>query len=79
MCSKVVQPNSLVFAYEALLSSAATTVDEEKGNLAWQACADFYITCVLSCLPWGGAELVEVSIFYRFVIVAKRVSIAFST
>ncbi|KAI8557323.1 hypothetical protein RHMOL_Rhmol04G0001700 [Rhododendron molle] len=59
MCSKVVQPNSLVFAYEALLSSAATTVDEEKGNPAWQACADFYITCVLSCLPWGGAELVE--------------------
>ncbi|KAG5550845.1 hypothetical protein RHGRI_009325 [Rhododendron griersonianum] len=60
MCSKVVQPNSLVFAYEALLSSAATTVDEEKGNPVWQACADFYITCVLSCLPWGGAELVEI-------------------
>ncbi|XAR67259.1 hypothetical protein NMG60_11001947 [Bertholletia excelsa] len=59
MCSKVLQPSSLVVVYETLLSSAATTVDEEKGNPSWQACADFYITCILSCLPWGGAELVE--------------------
>ncbi|KAJ7959687.1 nuclear cap-binding protein subunit 1 [Quillaja saponaria] len=59
MCSKVIQPNSLVVVFETLLSSAATTVDEEKGNPSWQACADFYITCILSCLPWGGAELIE--------------------
>ncbi|XP_040991745.1 nuclear cap-binding protein subunit 1 [Juglans microcarpa x Juglans regia] len=59
MCSKVLQSSSLVVAFETLLSSAATTVDEEKGNPSWQACADFYITCILSCLPWGGAELVE--------------------
>ena len=60
MCSKVLQPASLVVVFETLLSSAATTVDEEKGNPSWQACADFYVTCILSCLPWGGAELVEV-------------------
>ncbi|KAH6836672.1 ARM repeat superfamily protein [Perilla frutescens var. hirtella] len=59
MCSKVLQPSSLVVLFETLLSSAATTVDEDKGNPSWQACADFYITCILSCLPWGGAELVE--------------------
>ncbi|KAF5447723.1 hypothetical protein F2P56_033252 [Juglans regia] len=59
MCSKVLQSSCLVVAFETLLSSAATTVDEEKGNPSWQACADFYITCILSCLPWGGAELVE--------------------
>ncbi|GFZ07349.1 ARM repeat superfamily protein [Actinidia rufa] len=59
MCSKVLQPSSLVVVYETLLSSAATIVDEERGNPSWQACADFYITCILSCLPWGGAELVE--------------------
>ncbi|KAK6149541.1 hypothetical protein DH2020_017066 [Rehmannia glutinosa] len=59
MCSKVLQPSALVVLFETLLSSAATTVDEDKGNPSWQACADFYITCVLSCLPWGGAELVE--------------------
>ncbi|PIN12221.1 Nuclear cap-binding complex, subunit NCBP1/CBP80 [Handroanthus impetiginosus] len=59
MCSKVLQPSSLVVLFETLLSSAATTVDEEKGNPSWQACADFYIICILSCLPWGGAELVE--------------------
>ncbi|KAB1225560.1 Nuclear cap-binding protein subunit 1 [Morella rubra] len=59
MCSKVLQPSSLVVVFETLLSSAATTVDEEKGNPSWQACADFYITCILSCLPWGGAELME--------------------
>lgn len=60
MCSKVIQPSSLVVVFETLLSAAATTVDEEKGNPAWQAQADFYITCILSCLPWGGAELSEV-------------------
>lgn len=59
MCSKALQPNSLVDVFEIFLSSAATTVDEEKGNPLWQPCADFYITCILSCLPWGGAELVE--------------------
>ncbi|XP_042006458.1 nuclear cap-binding protein subunit 1-like [Salvia splendens] len=59
MCSKVLQPSSLVVLFETLLSSAATTVDEDKGNPSCQACADFYIICILSCLPWGGAELVE--------------------
>lgn len=59
MCSKVIQPSALVVIFESLLSSAATTVDEEKGIPSWQARADFYITCILSCLPWGGAELVE--------------------
>ncbi|XVE78946.1 hypothetical protein DITRI_Ditri14bG0018900 [Diplodiscus trichospermus] len=59
MCCKVLQPTSLVVVFETLLSSAATTVDEEKGNPSWQARADFYVTCILSCLPWGGAELIE--------------------
>ncbi|KAJ8636427.1 hypothetical protein MRB53_010694 [Persea americana] len=59
MCSKVLQPGSVVVAFETLLSSAATTVDEEAGNPSWQARADFYITCILACLPWGGAELFE--------------------
>ncbi|XP_021723617.1 nuclear cap-binding protein subunit 1-like [Chenopodium quinoa] len=59
MCSKVLQPGALVVVFETLLSSAATIVDEEKGNPAWQARADFYISCILSCLPWGGAELME--------------------
>ena len=63
MCSKVLLPASLVVVFESLLSSAATTVDEEKGNPSWQACADFYVTCILSCLPWGGAELMEVRPF----------------
>ncbi|XP_068659456.1 nuclear cap-binding protein subunit 1 isoform X2 [Aristolochia californica] len=59
MCSKVLQPGSIVEVFETLLSSAATTVDEERGNPCWQPRADFYITCILSCLPWGGAELSE--------------------
>ncbi|XP_037491219.1 nuclear cap-binding protein subunit 1 [Jatropha curcas] len=59
MCSKVLQPTALVVVFETLLSSAATTVDEEKGNPSWQARGDFYVTCILSCLPWGGSELVE--------------------
>ncbi|XP_050236758.1 nuclear cap-binding protein subunit 1 isoform X2 [Mercurialis annua] len=59
MCSKVLQPASLVVLFETLLSSAATTVDEEKGNPSWQARGDFYVTCILSSLPWGGSELVE--------------------
>ena len=62
MSSKVLQPSSLVAVFETFLSSAATTVDDEKGNPLWQSCADFYITCILSCLPWGGAELIEVII-----------------
>ncbi|CAN7012240.1 hypothetical protein IGI04_012606 [Brassica rapa subsp. trilocularis] len=59
LCSKVVQPASLIVVFETLLSSAATTVDEEKGNPSWQAQADFYVICILSSLPWGGAELAE--------------------
>lgn len=59
MCSKVIQPSSLVVVFETLLSCAATIVDDEKGNPSWQARADFYITCILSCLPWGGSELAE--------------------
>ncbi|KAL5712931.1 Nucleic acid dioxygenase ALKBH1 [Ranunculus cassubicifolius] len=59
MCSKVLQPASLVVLYETFLSSAATTVDEETGNPSWQPRADFYVMCILSCLPWGGAELIE--------------------
>ncbi|KAK6923691.1 MIF4G-like, type 3, partial [Dillenia turbinata] len=59
MCSKVLQPGALVVLFETLLSSAATTVDEDKGNPSWQPRADFYVTCILSCLPWGGAELNE--------------------
>ncbi|KAJ9164313.1 hypothetical protein P3X46_023908 [Hevea brasiliensis] len=59
MCSKVLQPVSLVVVFETLLSSAATTVDEEKGNPSWQARGDFYVACILSCLPWGGSEFFE--------------------
>lgn len=59
MCSKVLQPGAIVVTFETLLSSAATTVDEEKGNPYWQAQADFYVICILSSLPWGGAELLE--------------------
>ncbi|CAM8952918.1 unnamed protein product [Rhodiola kirilowii] len=59
MCNKVVHPGSLVAIFETLLSSAATTADEDKGNPLWQSQADFYVTCILSSLPWGGAELFE--------------------
>lgn len=66
MCSKVLQPGAIVVTFETLLSSAATTVDEEKGNPYWQAQADFYVICILSSLPWGGAELLEVIITLFF-------------
>ncbi|KAG2277995.1 hypothetical protein Bca52824_060550 [Brassica carinata] len=59
LCSKVIQPASLIVVFQTLLSSAATTVDEEKGNPSWQAQADFYVIWILSSLPWGGAELAE--------------------
>ncbi|XP_010521542.1 PREDICTED: nuclear cap-binding protein subunit 1 [Tarenaya hassleriana] len=59
LSSKVLQPGSVVVVFETLLSSAATTVDEEKANPSWQAQADFYVVCILSSLPWGGAELAE--------------------
>ncbi|CAN6863549.1 unnamed protein product, partial [Brassica oleracea] len=59
LCSKVIQPASLIVVFQTLLSSAATTVDEEKGNPSWQAQAVFYVICILSSLPWGGAELAE--------------------
>nr|ATB19597.1 putative ABA hypersensitive 1 [Juniperus flaccida] len=59
MCSNVIPPSSVIEVFETLLSSATTTVDEERGNLAWQARADFYIFCILGCLPWGGLELAE--------------------
>eukprot|EP01018_Ginkgo_biloba_P023536 Gb_13655 [translate_table: standard] len=59
MCSNVILPGALIEVFETLLSSAATTIDEEGGNPTWQARADFYIFCILACLPWGGLELVE--------------------
>lgn len=59
MCNSVVSPASLIEFYEALVSSAATTVDEDGGNPAWQARADFYVFCILASLPWGGVELSE--------------------
>jgi nuclear cap-binding protein subunit 1 len=59
MCSGVVAPSSLIELYEALVSSAATTVDEENGNPEWQSRADFYVFCILASLPWGGMELAE--------------------
>ncbi|KAJ6964483.1 nuclear cap-binding protein subunit 1 [Populus alba x Populus x berolinensis] len=60
MCSKVPVPSSLVVIFETLLSSAATTLNEEKGNPSRQACGDICVSCILSCLPWGGSELIEV-------------------
>lgn len=59
MCNSVVSPASLIELYEALVSSAATTVDDDGGNPAWQARADFYVFCILASLPWGGIELSE--------------------
>lgn len=59
MCNSVVSPASLIELYESLVSSAATTVDEDGGNPAWQARADFYVFCILASLPWGGIELSE--------------------
>jgi hypothetical protein len=73
MCSKALQPSSLVDVFETFLSSAATTVDEEKGNPLWQPCADFYIACILSCLPWGGAELVEVILLHSLHLIRKQI------
>lgn len=60
MSCKVISPNSVIETFETLLSSAATTIDEEAGNPSWQPRADFYVNCILSSLPWGGTELVEV-------------------
>ncbi|KAJ0979646.1 hypothetical protein J5N97_015120 [Dioscorea zingiberensis] len=57
MCSKVILPGSIIEVFENLLSFASKVVDE--GENPWQSCADFYVTCILSCLPWGGAELTE--------------------
>ncbi|KAG6532910.1 hypothetical protein ZIOFF_006769 [Zingiber officinale] len=51
--------SSVIEVFETLLSSALLTIDEEAGNLSWQPCADFYVTCILSSLPWGGTELIE--------------------
>ncbi|XP_072997664.1 nuclear cap-binding protein subunit 1 [Typha latifolia] len=59
MCSKVIHPSSIIEAFETLLSSAVMTVDEEAGNPSWQSRADFYVSSILACLPWGGTELVE--------------------
>ncbi|EFJ16788.1 hypothetical protein SELMODRAFT_115849 [Selaginella moellendorffii] len=59
MCNNVISSTSLVEVFETLLSSAATTVDEEVGNPAWQPRADFYVSCILSSLPWCGFELQE--------------------
>ncbi|XP_078160331.1 ARM repeat superfamily protein [Carex rostrata] len=59
MSSKVIAPSSIIEAFETLLSSAATTIDEETGNPSYQPCADFYVYCILASLPWGGTELVE--------------------
>ncbi|KAF3503849.1 hypothetical protein F2Q69_00040340 [Brassica cretica] len=69
---KVIQPASLIVVFQTLLSSAATTVDEEKGNPSWQAQALFYVICILSSLPWGGAELAELLI--QLVTVLKFLS-----
>jgi nuclear cap-binding protein subunit 1 len=54
MCNSVVWPASLIELYEALVSSAATTVDEDGGNPEWQAQADFYVICILASLLRGG-------------------------
>ncbi|KAL3701469.1 hypothetical protein R1sor_019491 [Riccia sorocarpa] len=59
MCSNVVAGGSLIEVFETLVSSAATTIDEDGGNPAWQPRADFYVFCILASLPWGGLELAE--------------------
>lgn len=59
MSNNVIPPASLVEVLETLLSSAATTVDDEKGNPAWQPRADFYVFCIMASLPWAGHELLE--------------------
>ncbi|KAL2649459.1 hypothetical protein R1flu_017587 [Riccia fluitans] len=59
MCSNVIAPVSLIEVFETLVSSAATTIDEDGGNPAWQPRADFYVFCILASLPWGGLELAE--------------------
>lgn len=59
MCNNVIAPSSLIELYESLVSSAATTIDEDGGNPAWQARADFYVFCILASLPWGAMELAE--------------------
>lgn len=64
MCSNVVAPGSVIDVFEMLVSSAATTVDEERGNPSWQPRADFYVSCILGSLPWGGLELAEVNILF---------------
>jgi nuclear cap-binding protein subunit 1 len=62
MSSKVISPSSIIEAFETLLSSAATTIDEDTGNPSYQPCADFYVYCILASLPWGGTELFEVNV-----------------
>eukprot|EP01018_Ginkgo_biloba_P038789 Gb_40301 [translate_table: standard] len=59
MCSNAILPDALIEVFETLLSSAATIADEERGNHAWKPRADFYISCILACLPWGGLTLAE--------------------
>ncbi|MCO5557156.1 hypothetical protein L7F22_010715 [Adiantum nelumboides] len=59
MSNNLIAPASLVEVLETLLSSAATTVDDEKGNPAWQPRADFYVFCIMASLPWAGIELLE--------------------
>lgn len=60
MSSNVIAPGSLIEVFETLVSSAATTIDEDGGNPSWQPRADFYVFCILASLPWGGLELAEV-------------------
>ena len=60
MSNNVIPPASFVEVLETLLSSAAMTVDDDKGNPAWQSRADFYIFCIMASLPWAGLELLEV-------------------